>query len=112
MNTIHSNLPLYDASQNQPSLSRSLRNLSEQAKPASQPSQEPAASEAGSQAAEAPDTRSEIALQNQFSALADPAEAAEANKAAAASIASSPAAAVAAQSQLDAGAVRRLVSDE
>jgi hypothetical protein len=111
MTTIHSSLPLYDAAQNQPSLSRSLRNLSERARPVTQPPEDVGAADDGQQAGST-DASAAIALQNRYSALADPAEAAAVNASAAASIASSPSAAVAAQSLQDAGLVRQLVSDE
>jgi hypothetical protein len=112
MTTIHSNLPLYDAAQNQPSLSRSLRNLSERARPvASQPSEDGGAQGAALET-KSPDASMAVELQNRYSALTDPAEAAAVNASAAASIASAPDAAAAAQSLQDAGAVRQLVSDE
>jgi hypothetical protein len=105
MTTIHSNLPVYDAARNPPSLSRSLRNLSESARPAAQ--------QAGDgDAAGAPDARTAVELQNQVSALADPAEAASVNSSASAFIASSPAEAGSAQPLDDAAAVRRLVSED
>jgi hypothetical protein len=107
MTSIHSNLPLHDAAQIQPSLSRSLRSLSERARPAVQQPDGDA-----EPAPEAPDARAAIVLQNQFSALADPAEAAAANRSAAASIASAPAGALSAQSLLDPSDVAQLVSGE
>lgn len=112
MNTIQSTIPLYDASQNQPSLTRSLHNLAGRARPAPQAADGDAAVDAGSQDAEARDVRATVALQNQFAALADPAEAAAVNQTAATAIASSPDTATAVQAGQDAGAVRQLVSGE
>ena len=111
MNTIHSNLPPYDAALSQSSLGRPLRNLAEHARPSAQQPEDGGLADARAQAAGVPDARAAVELQNRYSALADPAEAAAANAAASSTIHSDPGAAVAAHSLVDAGAVNQLLSE-
>jgi hypothetical protein len=115
MSTIHPQLPAFQADQTQLALSQSLRKLSAQAQPAVQDASDSGASDVES----APDADSgdtvavslQIAQQNQFSALADPAQAAAANQSAIAGLFSDPSSALGAQSGLDAETVRRLVAE-
>lgn len=114
MSTIPSHLPALQPSANLASLNQSLRAISAGARPAIQSPASGDPDEAGS----APDaTGSEsdaaaiqVARQNQFAALLDPAEAGAANTSAVANILSNPAAALAAQGSLDPELVRQLAS--
>jgi hypothetical protein len=112
MNAIPSSLPPYDAALAQSSLSRSLRAVSERARPSVPQSGSPPDAGAGADAAGAADARAEVTLQNQIAALGDPVEAAAENKLAASAIGSSPADATAVQGRQDADSVRRLVSED